>query len=59
MNITYTIVEGYTACEFIKRVNQYIADGWEPLGGVAYGGSNQYFYQAMLLRVYSEDISVR
>lgn len=58
MNIKYTIVEGYTASECIKRVNQHIADGWEPLGGVAYGGSDQYFYQAMLLRVYSEDISV-
>lgn len=31
---------------FIDAVNQAIADGWKPLGGVAVGGG--FYYQAMI-----------
>ncbi len=33
----YRVVEASEAEELAKKVNELIEDGWEPLGGVAYG----------------------
>ena len=31
----YTIVTGTVVDELVKKVNEHIANGWAPLGGVA------------------------
>ncbi len=41
----YTLVIDGTFTRFIERVNEYIRDGWQPLGGVAVGTMSGYVNQ--------------
>lgn len=47
----YTVIEHHNLREFVERVNQAIAKGWTPLGGMSvsyhYSGSASYV-QAMV-----------
>lgn len=50
----YCIVTHWQAQELSKRVNEFIADGWVPQGGVAYTvtlGVDESFAQAMVREV--------
>jgi hypothetical protein len=42
----YTIIEEHTVAKLIKLVNQFIAEGWKPLGGMTAIGL--YLYQTMI-----------
>jgi hypothetical protein len=47
----YRIVIHWQAQELSKRVNEFIADGWVPQGGVTYTvgqGNDERFAQAMI-----------
>ncbi len=45
--VKYKIALGGSVSELEKRVNEAIAEGWQPLGGVA-GGQEGWIYQAMV-----------
>ena len=45
--VKYKIVLGGSVSELEKRVNDAIADGWQPHGGVT-GGQEGWLYQAMV-----------
>ena len=45
--VKYKIVLGGSVAELEKRVNEAIAEGWQPLGGVA-DGQEGWVYQAMV-----------
>jgi hypothetical protein len=46
----YTIVEGQTHLELIKKVDTLIEQGWKPIGGLAIGKLHLFtcIYQAMI-----------
>lgn len=49
----YLVVEANSADELQRQVQQYIEQGWEPLGGLSvatYGAGTWWYYQAMILR---------
>lgn len=39
--IDYMIVQGEEAHELVDRVNSYIQQGWQPIGGVSYATYEQ------------------
>ena len=45
----YKLVSTKSATDLTEQVNALIAEGWQPLGGVALGGDalNRFFAQAM------------
>ena len=45
--VKYIIVIGGSPAELEKNVNEAIANGWQPLGGVT-GGKEGWIYQAMV-----------
>ena len=46
--VKYMIVLGGSLAELEKKINQAIAEGWQPLGGLT-AGSEGWLYQAMVL----------
>jgi hypothetical protein len=46
--VKYTIVLGGSLAELEKKVNQAIADGWQPFGGVT-AGNEGWLYQAVVM----------
>jgi len=49
----YLVVEAQSAEELQQKVQEFMKEGWEPLGGLAVannGSLNWWYYQAMLLR---------
>jgi len=47
----YTIIDHYKELEFIKKINLYLADGWELQGGICKtfdNGNNPHWVQAMI-----------
>jgi hypothetical protein len=46
-SMVYTILTA-DSDELIELVNRYIAEGWEPLGGIAISSDSQWFSQAMI-----------
>jgi hypothetical protein len=50
----YLILEGSSAEELQAKVQHYIGEGWEPLGGVSAAASpntgSWWYYQAMVMR---------
>lgn len=51
--ISYTTISSTYIVPLIKEVNEMIARGWEPLGGVCFG--NNEFFQAMVFKGYLND----
>jgi len=45
--MVYTILTAESD-ELIELVNKYIAEGWEPLGGIAASNDSPWFSQAMI-----------
>jgi len=46
-SMVYTILTA-EGDELIELVNRYIAEGWEPLGGIATSNDSPWFAQAMI-----------
>jgi uncharacterized protein DUF1737 len=49
----YLIAEANSAADLQKKVQKYIEEGWEPLGGVSvatYGALTWWYYQALIKR---------
>jgi hypothetical protein len=46
-NMVYTILTA-EGDELIELVNRYIAEGWEPLGGIATSNDSPWLSQAMI-----------
>jgi hypothetical protein len=49
----YLIAEANSAHALQEKVQQYIEQGWEPLGGVSvatYGAGTWWYYQALVKR---------
>ena len=46
-SMVYTILTAESD-ELIELVNTYIAEGWEPLGGIATSNGSPWFSQAMI-----------
>lgn len=46
-SMVYTILTA-EGDELIELVNKYIAEGWEPLGGIATSNESPWFAQAMV-----------
>jgi uncharacterized protein DUF1737 len=49
----YLIAEANSARVLQEKVQQYIEQGWEPLGGVSvatYGAGTWWYYQALIKR---------
>jgi hypothetical protein len=49
----YLVVEANHAQTLQAKVQHYIGEGWEPLGGLSvatYGAINWWYYQAMIIR---------
>ena len=49
----YLVVEASSVAELQANVQQYIGEGWEPLGGLSvatYGAGMWWYYQAMIIR---------
>ena len=47
----YIVLKDSGIEELISLVNQFIADGWKPVGGISTGdimGSSNYYLQAMI-----------
>jgi hypothetical protein len=51
--MVYTILTAESD-ELIELVNRYIAEGWEPLGGIATSNDSPWFSQAMIRHRQSE-----
>jgi hypothetical protein len=47
VGMVYTILTA-ECDELVELVNRYIAEGWEPLGGIARASYSQWFSQAMI-----------
>jgi len=46
--IEYLIItENYTG-DMTRRINDYIAAGWQPFGGIAYNSNRSYYSQAVV-----------
>jgi hypothetical protein len=49
----YLIAEANSVLDLQKKVQQYIEQGWEPLGGLSvatYGALSWWYYQALIKR---------
>ena len=48
-SLKYTIARGSSSFELAKEVNELIAQGWHPQGGVACeGAESDYIFQALV-----------
>ena len=44
----YTVCQGNNLQELIKQVDEMLAEGWQPCGGLTTAGGYQCYYQAMI-----------
>jgi Domain of unknown function (DUF1737) len=59
--VEYKAVGGITLEHLVKEVNKHIADGWQPLGGIAVSpqipeGSGALFVQAVIKPIVKEGL---